>query len=83
MRAFFNSDNYAPVLPEVMAALAAANEGHAPAYGADAVTARVEARLREELGEDAEPEDAYELVTARMQDTLSGLAEDRTIPVVG
>ena len=53
MRAFFNSDNYAPVLPEVMAALAAANEGHAPAYGADAVTARVEARLREELGEDA------------------------------
>jgi threonine aldolase len=53
MRAFFNSDNYAPVLPEVMAALAAVNEGHAPAYGADPVTARVEARLREELGEDA------------------------------
>src|SRR4051794_10536201 len=53
MRAYFNSDNYAPVLPEVMAAIAAANEGHAPAYGADAVTARVEALLREELGEDA------------------------------
>jgi threonine aldolase len=53
VRAFFNSDNYAPVLPEVMAALAAVNEGHAPAYGADAVTARVEARLREELGDDA------------------------------
>jgi threonine aldolase len=53
VRAFFNSDNYAPVLPEVMAALAAVNEGHAPAYGADAATARVEARLREELGDDA------------------------------
>ena len=53
MRAFFNSDNYAPVLPEVMAALAAVNEGHAPAYGADAVTARVEALLREQLGDEA------------------------------
>jgi threonine aldolase len=53
MRAFFNSDNYAPVLPEVMEAIAAANEGHMPAYGADAVTARVEARIREELGDDA------------------------------
>jgi threonine aldolase len=53
VRAYFNSDNYAPVLPEVMAALAAVNEGHAPAYGNDAVTARVEARLRELFGEDA------------------------------
>ena len=53
MRAYFNSDNYAPVLPEVMAALAAVNEGHVPAYGNDAVTARVEARLRELFGEHA------------------------------
>jgi threonine aldolase len=53
VRAYFNSDNYAPVLPEVMAALAAANEGHAPAYGADAVTARVEASIREAFGERA------------------------------
>jgi threonine aldolase len=53
VRAYFNSDNYAPVLPEVMAALAAVNEGHAPAYGNDAVTARVEARLRELFGEQA------------------------------
>jgi threonine aldolase len=53
MRAYFNSDNYAPVLPEVMAAIAAANNGHMPSYGADAVTARVEARIRAELGEDA------------------------------
>ena len=41
MRAYFNSDNYAPVLPEVMDALATVNRGHEPAYGADAVTARV------------------------------------------
>jgi 1-acyl-sn-glycerol-3-phosphate acyltransferase len=39
--------------------------------------------LREELGEDADPEDAYELVTSRMQTKLSGLAEERTVPVVG
>jgi threonine aldolase len=53
VRGFFASDNYAPVLPEVMDALAAANTGHDRAYGADAVTARVEARLRGELGEQA------------------------------
>jgi threonine aldolase len=53
MRAYFNSDNYAPVLPEVMHALAAVNRGHEPAYGADSVTARVEARLRREFGETA------------------------------
>jgi threonine aldolase len=53
VRAYFNSDTYAPVLPEAMAALAAVNEGHAPAYGNDEVTARVEARLREAFGPQA------------------------------
>ena len=53
MRAYFNSDNYAPVLPEVLTAIAAVNRGHAPAYGADEVTARVEARMRAEFGERA------------------------------
>ena len=38
MRAYFNSDNYAPVLPEVMDALATVNAGHEPAYGYDSVT---------------------------------------------
>jgi threonine aldolase len=51
MRAYFNSDNYAPVLPEVMEALAAVNTGHEPAYGYDSVTKRVEALLRHEFGE--------------------------------
>jgi hypothetical protein len=39
--------------------------------------------LAEELGEDADPESAYELVTSRMQAALSGLADERTLPVVG
>jgi 1-acyl-sn-glycerol-3-phosphate acyltransferase len=39
--------------------------------------------LREELGADADADDVYELVTSRMQSKLSGLAEDRAIPVVG
>ena len=53
MRAYFNSDNYAPVLPEVMDALAAVNAGHEPAYGHDSVTERVEGLLRREFGEQA------------------------------
>lgn len=49
----FGSDNHAGVLPEALAAIEAANEGHAPSYGHDELTARVEARFREELGERA------------------------------
>jgi threonine aldolase len=43
----FTSDNAGPVHPRVMEALARANRGHAAAYGADAATARVIARIRE------------------------------------
>lgn len=42
----FASDNTSPVAPEVMAALARANEGYAPSYGADALMAEVTARIR-------------------------------------
>ena len=49
----FASDNHAGVHPEVMAAIAAANEGHAPSYGADAWTARAQDRFREHFGPDA------------------------------
>ncbi|WP_341645721.1 threonine aldolase family protein [Thauera sp. SDU_THAU2] len=42
----FASDNYAGVCPEAMAAFAAANTGHAPAYGEDDWTRRVSDRLR-------------------------------------
>jgi threonine aldolase len=50
----FASDNTAGVLPEVMAAIAAANEGHAPAYGGDDWTARAQERFREHFGPDAQ-----------------------------
>jgi threonine aldolase len=46
----FASDNHAGVHPEVMAAVAAANEGHAAAYGADPWTARAAQRFREHFG---------------------------------
>ena len=41
MRAFA-SDNYAPILPEALDAIAAANRGHAVSYGADEWTARLQ-----------------------------------------
>jgi threonine aldolase len=43
----FASDNTGPVHPKVMAALARANEGHAPSYGADPLMEEVRARVRE------------------------------------
>jgi threonine aldolase len=49
----FASDNCAGVQPELLAALAEANVGHADAYGYDAWTARAEALLRERFGERA------------------------------
>jgi threonine aldolase len=51
----FASDNYAGAHPEVVAAIAAANHDHAPAYGDDEHTAAAHAALRAELGEQAEP----------------------------
>jgi threonine aldolase len=38
----FGSDNMAPAAPEILAALARANDGMAAAYGGDAVTARLD-----------------------------------------
>ena len=43
----FASDNTAPVCPEIMQALARANDGSVPSYGADPLTAELTARLRE------------------------------------
>jgi threonine aldolase len=47
----FASDNYAGAHPEVLAAIADANDGHAVAYGGDPWTARAEQLLREHFGE--------------------------------
>jgi threonine aldolase len=44
------SDNWAGVHPEVIEAIAAANEGHAPAYGDDSWTAAAKERFREHFG---------------------------------
>lgn len=41
----FASDNTAGICPEAMAALHAANQGHAPGYGDDVKTARAKARF--------------------------------------
>lgn len=47
MKADFLSDNSAGVHPRVMARLAEVNEGYSPAYGDDAVSKALEARLGE------------------------------------
>lgn len=49
----FASDNTAPVAPEVLQALAEANDGYADPYGADAWTQAVQASFREAFGEQA------------------------------
>ncbi|WP_274572485.1 low specificity L-threonine aldolase [Neisseria leonii] len=50
----FASDNYSGVLPEIMAAIAAANGGHTGAYGQDPYTARLQDLVKEHFGETAE-----------------------------
>ena len=50
----FASDNYSGVHPEVLAALAAANEGHQVAYGEDDYTARLQQLMEEHFGEGIE-----------------------------
>ena len=49
----FASDNHAGVHPAVLEAIAAANHGHAPSYGADEWTARAEGVLRRHFGPDS------------------------------
>lgn len=44
------SDNWAGVHPEVVAAIAAVNSGHAPSYGVDSCTKSVIDKLRDALG---------------------------------
>jgi threonine aldolase len=50
----FASDNHSGAHPEVLEALARANEGHAPAYGDDAWSARATELFREHFGPDAQ-----------------------------
>lgn len=50
----FASDNNASVHPDILAALAAANEGHQPAYGEDVHTARLRELIKDHFGERAD-----------------------------
>lgn len=49
----FASDNYAGIHPEILSAIAAVNEGHEIAYGADAVTARLDELFQAHFGPQA------------------------------
>src|ERR1700748_1648154 len=49
----FASDNSAGVHPDVLAAIAAVNDGHALAYGHDPYTQEVASRVAAQLGERA------------------------------
>jgi threonine aldolase len=51
----FASDNFAGAHPDVLDAIAAANDGHVPAYGDDPYTAAAEQRLRDHFGDDTRP----------------------------
>ncbi len=50
----FASDNYSGVHPDVLAAIATANNGHQVAYGEDVYTARLQELFRGMLGDDVE-----------------------------
>ncbi len=50
----FASDNNSGAHPEILAAIAAANDGHVVAYGDDDYTAAARQRFREHFGEQAE-----------------------------
>ncbi|MGC9329506.1 MAG: beta-eliminating lyase-related protein, partial [Candidatus Hinthialibacter sp.] len=52
----FASDNNSGVHPAILQAMISANEGHAIAYGDDAVTARAVEKLRGRFGDEI---DAY------------------------
>ncbi|MDQ0642607.1 threonine aldolase family protein [Microbacterium murale] len=47
----FASDNYSGIHPEILAAIAAANEGHQVAYGEDAYSERLQEVFRSHLGD--------------------------------
>jgi threonine aldolase len=51
----FASDNNSGAHPDVLAAIAAVNEGHVVAYGDDVYTAATRERFRRHFGEQAEP----------------------------
>lgn len=67
----FHSDNCGPAHPSIMAALAKANEGYAPSYGADDIMGEVRTRLRALF---EAPEAAVYLVATGTAANVLGLA---------
>jgi threonine aldolase len=53
VRRGFASDNSSTIHPEVLAAIAAANDGHVYGYGHDALSEQLAERFRQEFGEQA------------------------------
>ena len=49
----FGSDNHSGIHPEILAAIAAANDTHAIAYGDDVITKRLEQKFKTLFGEEA------------------------------
>lgn len=54
MKRGFASDNNSGIHPEILSALAAANEGHAVGYGGDELTEKAISRFKQEFGEQTE-----------------------------
>ena len=44
---YFGSDNWGPAHPNIIEAITRANQGYAPSYGGDALTAKAEEKVRE------------------------------------
>lgn len=66
---YFASDNTSGVAPQVMAALNAANEGHVPSYGADALSDAVRAKFRDLF--DAPEAEVFLVATGTAANALS------------
>ena len=70
----FASDNYSGACPEVMAAIQAANQAHAPAYGGDPWTARATELIRQLFDADCEVFFVFNGTSANSL-SLAGLCE--------
>jgi threonine aldolase len=75
----FGSDNWAGAHPEVMAALAAANKGHQPAYGDDAYTASAQKTFRTHFGDSAEAHFVFNGTGANVLSLESGVRPHQSV----
>jgi hypothetical protein len=57
--------------------------GHLPFPAKIAIEVLPPVHLREEFGDDPDPDEVYEHLTTSMQATLDSLAAERRLPVIG